>query len=751
MSQQFGLFLIGQLLAWLKQRPGPELCLNSLNPLKIPGSMRKTIVTIIACAVFLAGNAQQYNTWYFGGTAGISFNPGQPTIPYTLTDGKNSANEGNASICDSNGHILFYTNGRTIYNKNHDIMLNGNNLAGHESAVQSSIIIPVPAHDSLYYVFTTDAVEDNFAQGYCYSIVNMNHDAGRGEVVTKNVLLNPSCTERLTAARHANGIDVWIIGNERSSNTFKAWLLTCNGLQASPVISTVGDVLNQHPAQNLGMMKVSPDGTQLCQTHFPDFDGLLPENFFQLFDFNNATGVLTNPKKISVANTNYHVCEFSPDSKLLYVTRVYDSLFDQFEPKLVNAAQIIASRVSIPAQPVLYGIQTGPDGKIYLNRYTNSLSVIAQPNVKGPGCNFQKNKVSLGNANGHLGLPSAINDGPVDPFNNFDFTVVDSCNGVVQFNGYTNMGGSLTWTWDFGDGTGSNIQNPVHTYTSTNTRQYFKVRLTVRSATACGDVQRTRELSPGGLFSKADFDIIAKCDSNYVRFVNKSVITPDGAAASYLWDFGDGNFSTQPDPLHTYAATGNFTIKLKISTGSACLDDSIQKGINLSDLNIQVPPSQTIDAGQTVQLYVTGGGNSFTWAPPQWLSDPNIENPVASPQDDITYVVTVTNDAGCKDVDSVSIHVNPVDGIYIPTAFTPGGDGLNDLLIPILGRTYSLKEFTIYNRWGQRVFTTNQAGKGWDGKLGNQSQPGGVYVWYIRVIEGGQKVIDKKGTVTLVR
>src|SRR5262245_20619970 len=154
--------------------------------------MRKLVAVTLLLSVLVPCRAQQYNTWYFGGQAGISFNPGGPSVPYTLSDGLNSAVEGNASICGMDGKILFYVNGTTIYNRTHQVMLNGDNLMGHESAVQSSLIIPVPNHDSIYYVFTTDAVEDNFINGYRYSIVNMNHDGGRGEVTTKNVLLNAS-------------------------------------------------------------------------------------------------------------------------------------------------------------------------------------------------------------------------------------------------------------------------------------------------------------------------------------------------------------------------------------------------------------------------------------------------------------------------------------------------------------------------------------------------------------------------------
>jgi gliding motility-associated-like protein len=704
--------------------------------------MRKLVVLISFFIELQQCVAQQYNTWYFGAGAGLSFNAGGTSLPYALTDGINDINEGNASISDENGNILFYVNGITVFNRIHQVMLNGGNLMGNASAVQSSLIIPVPGNDSIYYIFTADAVENNFANGYRYSIVNIKHDGGKGEVVTKNILLNGSSTERLTAARHANGIDVWIIGNERNSNVFKAWLMTCTGLQGTPVTSTVGIVMND---EGLGMMKVSPDGSLLCQTNYPDFTG----NIFQLFDFDNAIGILSNPRVISNPGTIYLNCEFSPDSKLLYVTRGTNSFIDQFETKLGSAAAINASRVSIPAIYGFYGIQTGPDEKIYLNRHTTKLSVISYPNVKGIGCTFELEKIDLGNRNGVLGLPSAINDGPVDPNNNFSFRVIDSCNGIIQFNGYTNMGGAIVWSWDFGDGTTSALQNPQHTFTPYN--QLYHVKLTVKSPTACGYVEKSKSIAPGGAVAKANFEFVSKCDSGYVRFINKSIIYPPDSTIQFTWDFGDGNTSSARDPVYSYASSGIFPVKLKIKTGMACLDDSISKNLDLQQLDIHAPPAQTIDAGQSVQLFVTGGGSSFQWSPARWLDNPAIANPVTKPQEDITYVITATNDAGCKDVDSVFIHVNAIDGIYMPTAFTPGNDGLNDIIKPAVGFRFTLKEFSIFNRWGQKLFSTAERDKGWDGKLSGRLQSTGSYVWIIKVTDEQKKIIEKKGTFLLIR
>ena len=710
--------------------------------------MKKLISPLLIFFIFQHASAQQFNNWYFGLGAGISFNPGGTITPHALTDGINTAHEGCASVSDGNANILFYTNGRTVYNRLHQVMLNGDSLAGHESAVQSSIIIPVPNNDSIYYIFTTDAFEDNFAGGYHYSIVNIKHDGGKGEVITKNILLNASCTERLTAARHANGIDVWIICNENASNSFKAWLLTCNGLQPNPVVSITGVVLDQHIEQNIGSMKLSPDGKQLCQTHFPDLESLNPENFFQLFDFNNATGILSNPKTIAIPTVSYHACEFSPDSKLLYVTRVYNAVVDQFESTLGSAAAITASRISIPAVNGIYGIQAGPDEKIYLNHFRTRLSVISKPNIKGLACLLEKDKIDLDNALGALGLPAAINDWAFDPYNNFTYTIVDSCNAVVQFNGQTNLAGPVQWSWEFADGGTSNIQNPQHSFSPANAP--YKVKLTIRSPSVCGFIERTKDVIPAGAWSEADFDFVTKCDSGYVRFINQSNLFPDRAGI-FIWNFGDGDTSSQNNPTHSYQAAGSYFVKLKIKTGLSCLDDSITKPLDLRQLSIQASPDQIIDIGQTVQLNVNGGGSRFTWSPALWLNNPNIANPIAKPQDDIMYVVTVSDDAGCIDSDTVFIKVNQVDGIFVPTAFTPNNDGLNDILKPFMGFKYDLIEFSIFNRWGEKVFSTTEKDNGWDGKTGGRLQNSGSYIWIIKVKDKSGKLIQRKGLSTLIR
>jgi hypothetical protein len=136
----------------------------------------------------------------------------------------------------------------------------------------------------------------------------MSGDGGLGDVVSKNNRLWASGSERITAIRHANGTDVWIITNDLNSNIFRAWLMTCNGFTATnPVVSVIGAIMNQNPLMNVGVMKGSPDGRFLCQTHFPftDANSGAP-NFAQLFDFDNASGVISNVRRINFPATHYN-------------------------------------------------------------------------------------------------------------------------------------------------------------------------------------------------------------------------------------------------------------------------------------------------------------------------------------------------------------------------------------------------------------------------------------------------------------
>jgi gliding motility-associated-like protein len=157
---------------------------------------------------------------------------------------------------------------------------------------------------------------------------------------------------------------------------------------------------------------------------------------------------------------------------------------------------------------------------------------------------------------------------------------------------------------------------------------------------------------------------------------------------------------------------------------------------------------------QPVQLNAEGG-TSYQWIPSTGLNNPGIKNPIGiypAEIDSVRYTVRVFNAAGCVDSASVKVTVfktNPY--VFVPTAFTPNGDGLNDDIRPIAVGVRQINYFSIYNRWGQLIFKTSINGHGWDGKIAGVPQGSNVFVWMVSAIDYLGKPIFLKGTVTLIR
>jgi gliding motility-associated-like protein len=163
----------------------------------------------------------------------------------------------------------------------------------------------------------------------------------------------------------------------------------------------------------------------------------------------------------------------------------------------------------------------------------------------------------------------------------------------------------------------------------------------------------------------------------------------------------------------------------------------------------------SIVLGQELQLSATGGRPGFTylWEPSLYLDNPNIVNPVSKPEEDITYRITITSDRGnCTGSGTVKIKVFDVQpSFYVPSAFSPNGDGLNDVIKPIALGLKKLTYFRIYNRLGQLIFETSTIGIGWDGTFKGAGQDPANYVW---MAEGetykGEK-IKGRGNAVLIR
>ncbi|HEV7782634.1 MAG TPA: gliding motility-associated C-terminal domain-containing protein [Chitinophagaceae bacterium] len=145
---------------------------------------------------------------------------------------------------------------------------------------------------------------------------------------------------------------------------------------------------------------------------------------------------------------------------------------------------------------------------------------------------------------------------------------------------------------------------------------------------------------------------------------------------------------------------------------------------------------------------------NYSWTPTMGLSDPAIANPIVTVGaigEVVQYQVIASTLAGCKGEGYITVRVYKGPDIYVPTGFTPNGDGRNDLFTPFPVGVKSYKYFRVFNRWGQMVFSTNTLNHGWDGKLRGVDQPSGVYVWMIEGMTKNDRVITKKGTVAIIR
>jgi hypothetical protein len=365
---------------------------------------RLTLLVTLLVIPYILFAQKQNNIWYFGDQAGLDFN----TTPPTPLQSALTTLEGTASIADPAGQLLFYTNGATVWDRNHNVMPNGSGLLGGESSTQAALIVPLPNSCNLYYLFTT---EDHYTNGgLAYSIVDMCLNNGLGDIIlaSKNTLVQDETTEKATAVLHSNGKDIWIITHKLDSDEFLAFLLTESGLAVAPVVSSVGS----HYSSNaiIGPAKASHDGTKIVST----------ATFYEIcemFDFNPASGKLSNAVDLNpLFGTRQYMygVEFSPNDNLLYLATTYvtSSLY-QVELQNMN----VTTLNSMSGHYHYGALQMGTDKKIYMARNNQEfLDVIQNPNLPGVACQYEEGAMNLSpGTTSRLGLP---NFAPYSFFNN---------------------------------------------------------------------------------------------------------------------------------------------------------------------------------------------------------------------------------------------------------------------------------------------------------------------------------------------
>ena len=325
------------------------------------------------------------------------------------------------------------------------------------------------------------------------------------------------------------------------------------------------------------------------------------------------------------------------------------------------------------------------------------------------------------------------------------------CLGVPVAYTNTSVPAGATYYWTFGDGSTSTDMNPIHTYLAGGD---YVTQLTVTDNIPCS-VTSSVPVQVIAITARTEFHDTIVCLRDSMQLFSFVTVIPSSASGvTYQWA-PNNNLSdptaAQPmffGPFADYTYTFTATTNLLGCAASDVENIHVKPPLILT----HVTTDQSIALGSSVQLNADSA-LYYVWSPNDGtLDNPNINNPVATPTDSVTtYMVIGTTMYGCKDTAYVTVRVDPAVTDFMPAAFTPNGDGLNDYFKVFNMKFQKLVDFRIFNRWGQEVFQTVDPKKGWDGTFNGQPQDMGVYSYQVIVAhpDGGQK--SYTGTVTLIR
>jgi hypothetical protein len=358
---------------------------------------------IVICFCTHSISAQQNEKyWYFGDKCAVKFD----TSGLNYINSSNMISlDGSDVKTDSTGELLFYTNGVTVYNKNNQIMLNGDSLGGHISSMQSVVIVPDPANDYEYYIFSTDATENQYQNGLCWSKVNMLLDNGLGGVTTKKNQLLTGVRERLTAIKRPACNGYWVL-TYQDPYQYYAYPVTVTGI-GQPVISTVNGynaIINTPTLQSKGRIKVNPYSLTFVNTFYYSLSYC-----FEIGKFNIHTGAFTLKNVYTPPNNNSGI-EFVDSNTLFSSHGGFPYTITKYKlVDVVDSFQInIVETVVVPGEK---SIALGPDGILYIFRYNKKkLSAIINPTDTNPSIFIDsiiglENNCKIGPPNG-LQIPS---------------------------------------------------------------------------------------------------------------------------------------------------------------------------------------------------------------------------------------------------------------------------------------------------------------------------------------------------------
>lgn len=661
------------------------------------------------------------NNWAFGHGSGISFNSGNPVFFPSSMNSK----EGSAAISDAFGNLLFYSSGNKVWDRNGDLMPNGNIVGNWDgSATQGVLILKSLSNPDEFYVLTLDPFEIGQLQTprLRYSIVNMTLNNGLGAVRldAKDIVLSDEMEERMVAVESTD-CGYWIVGHKRFSNKYVSIKLTASGFMP-PVYSTGTTAIAPHYyAGDIGDIRISPDRTRVAI--------LFKRNRIEMGTFNNNTGMISNTlivDSFDFNNLGYSLC-FSPDNTKLYATLHPDSNLDQYNVALYPDADAMrASRTNVMGNVYVpgtffMGMRLGPDNKIYLIKHSSAyMSCINAPDNAGTACDLDTQSVLIPPA----GMPFA---------------------------------GSLY----YGLGLGNNTVNITHKNTlpgrNADTLVCFSdsARLSVQDNLLSyvwndGTSGASRYVYQDGLYyCMSTVDCSVRMDTFRVRFVKGHLdLGPDTAICpgdSILLQVSGSGFQWQDgntDSVYTIRKGGVYSVR--INQDGCFYTDEVQVTAYQPRVDILENNVLMCD-GTMVELHgISTPPGTLTWS--TGVQGPSIETGASG-----NYILSGENVCGTF-YDSVWVRVQDCNcRPGMPNAFSPNADGRNDEFKPVLNCNTRGYMLSVYNRYGQRIFSSANQERGWDGRFNGNPADAGTYFYYLQYETPHGERIQRKGDVVLLR
>jgi gliding motility-associated-like protein len=543
-------------------------------------------------------DTQDNNQWYFGEMAGIDFNNGAtPITDENLMTSPAAA----SSMSDANGELLFYTNGVSIWNQEHELMVNGDDIGGDSTSVQGAMIIPVPGDSTIFYVFTTDPVWGDYSYDMRYSMVDIKKDTARGEVIFKDRPLFMNSTERM-AATAVGGATIWLITHEYGNNVFRAYPITADGIGA-PEISAAGSVHRFSEERNgTASLKIDP-GARRIAVALQDST----QNYVELFSFADSTGMVDDFIQIDIMEplpSLVYSVEMSSSLQRLYVTTNSNgSKLFQYDLDSIDAPNakidIETTKFEIATSLQEWGtIQTGTDGIIYMAiENSGTLGTINNPNGDDLNASFVETGFDLAGRTSRLGLPNfvqIVNNPPNSP----GITYSNNCIGQpTEFAASTTSMIDVVF-WTFGDGTSSDSTSLSHTY---NEVGVYDVSLNISNR--CG--------FDSTFF--AQIEIFPIPDNPTVPLATTVCNGPELLAAwpsdttfTYTWSTGD--------TTRVISVDQRSTIDVFLTNEAGCNSDVVEVLVDDTRPQVDLGPDLTICQNEFVQDFdAFNPGAAYIW------------------------------------------------------------------------------------------------------------------------------------------